>query len=138
MNKIVALVRVSTDKQDVNNQKFAIEKKYPGYDIAWFEEPGISGAKKFRNRPELQAAIRLAKKSDCPLVVYSLSRLGRTYEVGQFLEDNKGKIKLDVAVDKIKNVDNFEMIVEEHNIEDGLFYAKEDYWKKANAEGRSQ
>ena len=95
-NKIVALVRVSTDKQDVNNQKFAIEKKYPGYDIAWFEEPGISGAKKFRNRPELQAAIRLAKKSDCPLVVYSLSRLGRTYEVGQFLEDNKGKIKLDV------------------------------------------
>ena len=138
MNKIVALVRVSTDKQDVNNQKFAIEKKYPGYDIVWFEEPGISGAKKFRNRPELQAAIRLAKKSDCPLVVYSLSRLGRTYEVGQFLEDNKGKIKLDVAVDKIKNVDNFEMIVEEHNIEDGLFYAKEDYWKKANAEGRSQ
>ena len=96
MNKIVALVRVSTDKQDVNNQKFAIEKKYPGYDIAWFEEPGISGAKKFRNRPELQAAIRLAKKSDCTLVVYSLSRLGRTYEVGQFLEDNKGKIKLDV------------------------------------------
>jgi len=44
MNKIVALVRVSTDKQDVNNQKFAIEKKYPGYDIAWFEEPGISRA----------------------------------------------------------------------------------------------
>ena len=95
-NKIVALVRVSTDKQDVNNQKFAIEKKYPGYDIAWFEEPGISGAKKFRNRPELQDAIRLAKKSNLPLVVYSLSRLGRTYEVGQFLEDNKGKIKLDV------------------------------------------
>jgi DNA invertase Pin-like site-specific DNA recombinase len=35
MEKIVALVRVSTDKQDVNNQKFAIEKKYPGYDIVW-------------------------------------------------------------------------------------------------------
>ena len=96
MNKVVALVRVSTDKQDVNNQKFAIEKKYPGYDIAWFEEPGISGAKKIRNRPELQDAIKLAKKSDCPLVVYSLSRLGRTYEGGQFLEDNKGKIELDV------------------------------------------
>ena len=28
--------------------------------------------------------------------------------------------------------------IDEHNIEDGLFYAKEDYWKKANAEGRSQ
>ena len=33
---------------------------------------------------------------------------------------------------------HFEMIIDEHNIEDGLFYAKEDYWKKANAEGRSQ
>ena len=45
---------------------------------------------------------------------------------------------LDVAVDKIKKVDNYEMVIDEHNIEDGLFYAKEDYWKKANAEGRSQ
>lgn len=86
MNKIVALVRVSTDKQDVNNQKFAIEKKYPNTEIMWFEEPGVSGAKKFQNRPVLQDAIRAAKKQRCPLVVYSLSRLGRTYEVGQFLE----------------------------------------------------
>ena len=84
--KIVALVRVSTDKQDVNNQKFAIEKKYPNTEIMWFEEPGVSGAKKFQNRPVLQDAIRSAKKQRCPLVVYSLSRLGRTYEVGQFLE----------------------------------------------------
>ena len=52
--------------------------------------------------------------------------------------DAKSKIKLDVAVDKIKKVDNYEMVIDEHNIEDGLFYAKEDYWKKANAEGRSQ
>ena len=94
MPKIVALVRVSTDKQDVNNQKFAIEKKYPGYDIEWFEEPGISGAKLLRNRPVFQDAVKTAKKLDVPLVAYSMSRLGRTYEVGQFLEDNKGKIKL--------------------------------------------
>ena len=44
-------------------------------------------------------------------------------------------IALDVAVDKIKKVDNFEMIIEEHNIEDGLFYAKEDYWKKQMLKG---
>ena len=31
-----------------------------------------------------------------PLVVYSLSRLGRTYEVGEFLDNNKGKIQLDI------------------------------------------
>jgi len=87
MKQIVALVRVSTDKQDVNNQKFAIEKKYPNQEIIWFEEPGVSGAKKFQNRPVLQDAIKTAKRMRCPLVVYSLSRLGRTYEVGQFLED---------------------------------------------------
>jgi hypothetical protein len=83
---IVALVRVSTDKQDVNNQKFAITKKYSDASITWFEEPGVSGAKKFQNRPVLQDAIKTSKKLRCPLVVYSLSRLGRTYEVGQFLE----------------------------------------------------
>ena len=96
MNKVVALVRVSTDKQDVNNQKFAIEKKYPGYDISWFEEPGISGAKLLRNRPVFQDAVKTAKKLGVPLVAHSMSRLGRPYEVGQFLEDNKGKIKLDI------------------------------------------
>ena len=91
---IVALVRVSTDKQEVNNQKFAITKKYSDASITWFEEPGVSGAKKFQNRPVLQDAIRTAKKLRCPLVVYSLSRLGRTYEVGQFLETTN--IQVDV------------------------------------------
>lgn len=94
MNKIIALVRVSTDKQDVNNQKYAIEKKYPHAEIIWHEEPGVSGAKKFQNRPVLQAAIKEAKRTKCPLVVYSLSRLGRTYEVGQFLEQTN--IQVDV------------------------------------------
>jgi len=96
MPKIVALVRVSTDKQDVNNQKFAIEKKYPGYDIEWFEEPGISGAKLLRNRPVFQDATKTAKKLGVPLVAYSLSRLGRTWELQIFLEENKGKIQFHV------------------------------------------
>lgn len=95
MNKIVALVRVSTDKQDVNNQKHAIKNKYPHTDILWYEEPNVSGAKKFNNRPVLQQAIKEAKKLKCLFVVYSLSRLGRTYEVGQFLEENK-RMKIDV------------------------------------------
>ena len=95
MNKIVALVRVSTDKQDVNNQKHAIKNKYPDANIIWYEEPNVSGAKKFNNRPVLQQAIKEVKKLKCLFVVYSLSRLGRTYEVGQFLEENK-KMKIDV------------------------------------------
>ena len=96
MNKIVALVRVSTDKQTVENQEFAIKKAYPNAEIIWFKEDDTSGAKKFKNRPILQDAIKTAKRLRVPLIVYSLSRLGRTYEVGQFLEDNKGKIVLDV------------------------------------------
>ena len=39
----------------------------------------------------------------------------------------KSKIDLDSAVDKIKKVDNYEMIVDEYNIEDALYYAKHDY-----------
>ena len=70
MNKIVALVRVSTDKQDVANQRFAIQNKYKGYEILWFEEEGISGATKFRNRPVLLDAIRTSKRLKCPFVVF--------------------------------------------------------------------
>ena len=43
------------------------------------------------------------------------------------------QIDLDTAVNKIKDVDNFNMIVEEHNIEDALYYAKEDYDNKTLA-----
>ena len=42
----------------------------------------------------------------------------------------KSKIDLDSAVDKIKKVDNYEMIVDEYNIEDALYYAKHDYEQK--------
>mgnify|MGYP003138214804 FL=1 len=96
MEKIVALVRVSTDKQTVENQEFAIKQKYPNTKIIWFREDDTSGTKKFKNRPILQDAIKTAKRLRVPLVVYSLSRLGRTYEVGEFLDSNKGKIQLDI------------------------------------------
>ena len=42
----------------------------------------------------------------------------------------KSKIDLDSAVDKIKKVDNYEMIVDEYNIEDALYFAKYDYEQK--------
>ena len=47
-------------------------------------------------------------------------------------------INLKDAVDKICGLDNIEMVVEKHNIEEMLIMEKEDYWKKANKEGRSQ
>ena len=47
-------------------------------------------------------------------------------------------INLKTASDQICGVDNIEMVVEKHNVEEMLILEKEDYWKKANKEGRSK
>jgi len=47
-------------------------------------------------------------------------------------------INLKDAVDKVCSLDNIEMVVDKHNVEEMLIIEKEDYWKKANKEGRSQ
>lgn len=47
-------------------------------------------------------------------------------------------INLKTAADKICGVDNIEVVVDKHNVEEMLILEKEDYWKKANKEGRSQ
>ena len=47
-------------------------------------------------------------------------------------------INLKDAVDKVCSLDNIEMVVDKHNVEEMLIMEKEDYWKKANAEGRSK
>ena len=77
--KYVALVRVSTDKQDVKNQIHGIKQYLNGgdYEIEWFKEEGVSGKVPFKDRPVLLSAIRYAKKHKATLIVYSLSRLGR-------------------------------------------------------------
>ena len=46
-------------------------------------------------------------------------------------------INLKDAVDKICGLDNIEMVVEKHLVEEMLIIEKEDYWKKANKQGRS-
>ena len=47
-------------------------------------------------------------------------------------------ISKEAAKAKIMNVENVNMLgIEEYNVDEVLFTAKEDYWKKANAEGRS-
>jgi hypothetical protein len=51
----------------------------------------------------------------------------------------KGKIDFKTAKDKVLKVENVNLIdIDENNVDDTLFFAKEDYWKKANAAGRSQ
>ena len=46
-----------------------------------------------------------------------------------------GNIDLNTAENKIEDIDNLEMYLEKHNIQDHLLYAKEDYFKKSNAAG---
>ena len=50
----------------------------------------------------------------------------------------KGEIDFNNAKDKLSNVDNIELCgIDEYNVDEVLFTVDEDYWKKANVEGRS-
>ena len=97
MIKIAALLRVSTGDQDTDNQRHAIEQAYPGADIKWFVEQGVSGKTPTSQRPVFQACIRYARKQKATLVVANLSRLGRDLaEVATFYRDyvEAGRIDL--------------------------------------------
>ena len=51
----------------------------------------------------------------------------------------KNLINLETAKNKLLKVENVNLVdIDENNVDDALFFAKEDYWKKANAAGRSQ
>lgn len=87
--RIIAYLRVSTDKQVQNGkdgisaQKYACEQfaKNKGWCIDEFvEEAGLSGALKISRRPGLMSAIERIKKGDI-LIVYKLDRLARTRQV---------------------------------------------------------
>ena len=100
--KYCALVRVSTDKQDVENQVFAIEQYLNGGDhhVEWFKEEAVSGKTEWAKRPVLNDAIKYCRKTKATLIIYSLSRLGRRRgDVLNFFDDviAKGKIKIIVV-----------------------------------------
>jgi len=99
--KIAALIRTSTDKQDTDNQRHAIEQAYAGADITWFNEQGVSGKTPTAQRPVFQDCIRFARKNKATLVVANLSRLGRDLaEISSWYRDYviSGRIEL-VAMD---------------------------------------
>ena len=50
----------------------------------------------------------------------------------------KGDIDINKAKEEMSNVENLDLVgIDEYNVDEVLIKAKEDYWKKANAEGRS-
>jgi DNA invertase Pin-like site-specific DNA recombinase len=76
---IYGYIRVSTDKQDTENQKIGILEKAQslGYEIEdWISDDGVSGAKEPDKR-KLGALMKKLKEGDV-LIISELSRLGRT------------------------------------------------------------
>ena len=55
------------------------------------------------------------------------------------LSYKSNKITKQDAIDKIMKEDNLNLLnIDEYNIDEVLITEKEEYWKKANKEGRSQ
>ena len=106
MKKANAVIRVSTAKQDSDNQKFAITRAHPDTEFTWFVEDDVSGGLPWEKRPVLLDAIRSSRKNKIPLVVYSLSRLGRTSEIATFWEQNVANKKIQVSVVDMPQLDD--------------------------------
>lgn len=71
---VIAYLRVSTSEQSVAMQRAAIERA--GWTISnEFSDEGVSG--RTMSRPQLEAMLRYVREGDT-LVIYSLSRLGRS------------------------------------------------------------
>lgn len=92
-----AYVRVSTDRQDNENQRSAIKAYLNGgdYTLQWFEDECSSGTP-WDMRHGLQECIQYCDKHGATMIVYSLSRLARKdWEVLRFLDKSvsNGNIK---------------------------------------------
>lgn len=86
--KFAAYVRVSTDRQDNENQRSAITGYLNGGDhtVEWFEDECSAGTP-WDGRTGLQSAIAYCHKQGATLIVYSLSRLARRdWEALRFLD----------------------------------------------------
>lgn len=109
MKKTIAYIRVSTDDQDVKNQRLEILRlaNEKGLGKVKFTEETVSGRKTWRDR-ELAQVIESLKKDDV-LIVSELSRLGRSMlEIMEILSistqrgirvfASKGKWELDGSI----------------------------------------
>lgn len=77
-----AYVRVSLNEENPENQKIAIEQyaRLKGYEVSqWFEDIGVSGALAPWKRPEFRRLLDTVKVRPKPVLVYELSRIGRSF-----------------------------------------------------------
>ncbi len=77
-----AYVRVSLKEEHPENQRLAIEQwaRLHNYEIVeWFEDIGVSGATPPWRRPGFSRLLEAVKRRPYPVLIYELSRLGRTF-----------------------------------------------------------
>ena len=70
-------------------------------------------------------------------ILFEMANHVSAKENDSFIEIGPGMGALTDLIN-INNVNVTAIDIDENNVDDALFYAKEDYWKKANAAGRSQ
>jgi DNA invertase Pin-like site-specific DNA recombinase len=82
MKRIALYLRVSTSKQDTENQRRELEavaKRSGWHVVGVFEDAGISGAKGRNERPGLDALLKAVNAREFDLVAaWSVDRLGRS------------------------------------------------------------
>jgi len=101
VGKFAGLVRVSTDKQEVENQMHQISQYLNGgsHSIKWFKEEGVTGSRQFKDRPVLQEAMDYCRKNDATLIITSLSRLSRTnWEACKFFDEQIRNLRFKMVI----------------------------------------
>src|SRR5437764_11124509 len=82
MKRVAIYLRVSTSKQDTDNQRRELEAvaKRSGWEVVKvYEDAGISGAKGRDKRPSLDAMLKTANAREFELLAaWSVDRLGRS------------------------------------------------------------
>ncbi|MEM4923580.1 MAG: recombinase family protein [Ignisphaera sp.] len=80
----VAYLRVSTEKQEIENQKRMIEEfgKQRGFEILWFIDEDVSGRIKSFERIGFRRMIEFLESNQHvkDIIVFEISRLGRDYD----------------------------------------------------------
>jgi len=87
MGRLFAYARVSTNEQDVDNQKLAIEKAGFNVDANRFISEVVSGSTQAMQRKQFKLLVEHKLETDDTLIVLKLDRLGRdNIDVQQTIE----------------------------------------------------
>lgn len=82
LREAYAYIRVSLSEEKPENQRLAIERwaRDNGCRVVrWFEDIGVSGAIPPWDRPAFRELVSYVKQNPKPVLIYELSRLGRTF-----------------------------------------------------------